>query len=184
MLGQARIVLYPWAGDAAAILLESSAPPMPSMWNGQPAGGRYVVAPRGASAALVGWRMIGGNNRELGRGARPIGSVAEAYRAIHDAKLAFSRPEVRMMLDPVAGWSWHISLDGERVAVSSRGYQRQRECEYGVEKFREHFPTAQLVVPTAPKPRVPRHPSLTMSIFLGAEGSSIVLAVPTNEVTT
>lgn len=183
MAAQARISLFPWAVNRVAIL-RSSPPPMPAMWSNLPSGGRYEPALPKERGGLVGWRMIGGNNREVGRCPHPSESAAEAYRVVHAAQLAVRQQEARMLCDAVAGWFWHISLDGEWLAVSSRGYQRQRECVFSLEQFLEFFPTARVVMPPAPRSRATRSGSLTVLTVPGVVGPMTGVAGQTDQVTT
>ncbi|MFE3588631.1 hypothetical protein ACFXOY_14015 [Streptomyces niveus] len=41
-------------------------------------------------------------------------------------------------------WTWRLDLDGERVAVSVRSYQRQRECHYSLDNFFRSVPHAPM----------------------------------------
>jgi hypothetical protein len=89
--------------------------------------------------------VIGANNRELGRGSRPSWRADEAYQAAREAQVALDLAVTRYWVDDIGRWFWNVSLAGEPIAVSSRGYRRQRECVYNVEQFREQFPAAQRV---------------------------------------
>lgn len=144
MAAQARIVLFSWVLTPAATRPDSPLPG-PSRWTTRPPQARYGPGSRRWGAGAIGWRVIGANNRELGRGALPAGSVDEACQAVRAAQLTFDRQMSRVLLDAGAFWSWHMSLDGHPVTVSSRGYHRQRECDYSLEQFRAQFPTAEVV---------------------------------------
>jgi hypothetical protein len=71
--------------------------------------------------------------------------VEEAYQAAHEAQAVLKGTVTRFWADDLGAWFWNIDLDGEELAVSGRGYRRQRECIYSIEQFREHFPTAAVV---------------------------------------
>ena len=82
--------------------------------------------------AGIGWRLLGANNRELGRSAL----------ASPDAESALSG-DAHIVHDPRTGhWAWHLDDDGEVVATSGRGFRHERECRYNLEQFREAAPTA------------------------------------------
>ena len=120
MAAQARIVLFSLGFDPGSNTARLAAPRTVEM--DHPASqARYGPGSRRWGAGAIGWRVIGANNRELGRGALPAGSVDEACQAVRAAQLTFGRRVARVMLDAGAFWSWHISLDGDPVAVSSRG---------------------------------------------------------------
>jgi hypothetical protein len=88
------------------------------------------------------WRLLSGNNRELGRGAcayqTEIGCRAAVTRIQVRSELCTSTVGVR----PAGQWWWQLELDGERMAVAGRGYQRQRECRYNLEQFMVALPFA------------------------------------------
>lgn len=174
MAGQARIILFTWIWTPPAVQQEPSTPGSPS-WT-QPLS---QVGDQGASrrvgAGLVGWRLIGANNRELGRAANPNWSVDEARQAVREVQLAFDRSLTRLSWSTVEGWSWQISLDGDVVAVSDRGYRRQRECAYSVELFRERLPTAEVLMPHTRRPR-------SKSIDALSHAPISVVAIPVGEI--
>jgi len=143
MTGLARIVLFTWLRALGGPPGESSLDP--SSWNGPPRRGKDQVSPRRVGPGLVGWRAIGANNRELGRCSRPSWRADEAYQAAREAQVALDRMVTRLWVDEIGRWLWNVSLAGEPIAVSSRGYRRQRECVYNAEQFRAQFPTARTV---------------------------------------
>jgi hypothetical protein len=155
MAGHARIVVYTWIRTPGAVVPEPARRQAPR--TGPPLRGRDQTASRRVGPGLVGWRVIGANNRELGRAAGPAWKVDEAYQAVHEAQLAFDRTTTHLGADAVGTWSWHISLGSEVVAVSSRGYRRQRECVYSADQFREQFPSAKVFASQVLEPRPTRH---------------------------
>jgi hypothetical protein len=155
MAAQARILLFSWVWTQEAVQ-QDVLPHGASRWSRRPPRGRTEVAVRPADKGLVGWRLVGANNRELGRSASPAGNVQEAYQAVHVAKATFGEQASGVLPHAGGSWSWHLSLDGDRVAVSSRSYLRQRECGYSLEHFRAVFPTAEVVAPPAHRFRAMR----------------------------
>lgn len=82
------------------------------------------------------WRLVGANNRELGRAPEPVGTEAACCEAV--ARLQARLPEAagRIKLAGTANtWSWAVECDGELLAVSGRAYLRQRECQYSLWQF-------------------------------------------------
>ena len=107
---------------------------------------RDEPAPVGADGRWTSWRLLGGNNHELGRGGvlHPDDEtcVTALLRLrtldVVDAAIVAIRRDA---------WWWQIDVDGERLATSARGYQRQRECRYNLDHFLAELPTA-----TVPEP--------------------------------
>lgn len=121
---------------------------------------RFLYVVRGAQRRpvgdeeSVGWRLIGSNHRELGRGAEAFAGFTECRAAllrlrerIADAKVLLTTSE------GAGGWSWRLEIDGRPVAVAGRLYQRQRDCQYNFGQFRNAVPVAQLAEPKPHRPR-------------------------------
>jgi len=91
----------------------------------------------------VGWRLLGSNNRELGRSATSFADAESALVAIGRARQLASEGEAHIVHDPRTGlWSWHLDGDSATAATSGRGFRYERECRYNLEQFREAAPTA------------------------------------------
>lgn len=98
------------------------------------------------------WRLLSGNNRELGRGASAheteLGCLAAITRSQIRAELCVTLVGAR----PTGQWWWQLELDGERIAVAGRVYQRQRECRYNLGQFLLALPVARIPLPSAGDP--------------------------------
>jgi hypothetical protein len=99
------------------------------------------------------WRLLSGNNREIGRGASAyeteLGCLAAITRSQVRAQLCASLVSAR----PTGQWWWQLELDGERIAVAGRVYQRQRECRYNLGQFLLALPAARIPLPSGTNPR-------------------------------
>ena len=98
---------------------------------------------------MVGWRTLGANNRDLGRAASAASGIEQSCESVHLLQGAFAQTTSRLVREAGVGWVWRIQLDDELVVVSSRSYQRQRECGYSLEQFGAVFPTAEVLAPAA-----------------------------------
>jgi hypothetical protein len=110
---------------------------------------RFQLIPGGRIAQAAGlsggvaWRLLGPNNRELGRSALAFVDAEAAHVAIASIRgLALTgKAHVLHQNDP-AHWAWSLD-DGELVvATSGRGFRHERECRLNLEHFREAAPTA------------------------------------------
>ncbi len=103
--------------------------------------GARLLGPVGSG--LVGWRLLGGNNRELGRSATVYPNAEAAATSVARVKRQAAEATSRFTLDRASGtWSWSLDLNGEVVAISGRGFRRERECRYNLEQFRIGAPSA------------------------------------------
>lgn len=107
----------------------------------------YAVVPRGSGRPRpartdpteVTWRLLSGNNRDLGRAAGGFPDVATCMAALERlrillpaATMAISSPDGRVR------WTWRLRVELPEpvdVAVSSRGYQRRVQAEAAATVF-------------------------------------------------
>ena len=84
------------------------------------------------------WRLLGANNRELGRGVGQLETVEECEQVIESLRrYPADRLDARISFDPHArGWSWLVALGPIEVARSARSFSRQRECLNSLDQFR------------------------------------------------
>jgi hypothetical protein len=92
------------------------------------------------------WRLLSGNNRELGRSATTFPLVDDAIAAVIQLRAGWHRLESHDVQETQPSqWSWVVTLDDVAVARSTRRYQRLRECRYSLAGFMEGLPIATVV---------------------------------------
>jgi hypothetical protein len=96
-----------------------------------------------SSEGGVSWRLLGTNNRELGRAAVSYADAEAAQQAIVRIRELALQGEAHIVHEPHGGrWAWHLDDAGVRVATSGRGFRHERECRYNLEQFRDAAPDA------------------------------------------
>lgn len=92
----------------------------------RPSGGRARRPPDGP----VTWRLLSGNNRDLGRAGAQYPDVEACLSAVSRVRAALARPQILVgSPDGRTRWSWRILVDSVDAAVSSRVYQRRVQAE-------------------------------------------------------
>ncbi|MEV6110137.1 hypothetical protein AB0M28_36345 [Streptomyces sp. NPDC051940] len=110
-----------------------------------------------AGGVPVTWRLVGGNNHELGRAASPFPDLAACRGAVALLRTGASALNgVLSMSGPRGMWLWQASLAGVPAAVSPRCYRRQREALYNLEHFLAALPVADLPGGMSTRPRLRR----------------------------
>lgn len=92
----------------------------------------------------VSWRLLGANNRELGRSAATfpdLDSCLAAVRELVDG-IAAATPSISSVRERTGTWNWRLSLGDRAVAVAGRPYLRHRECTYNLAHFLAAVPEA------------------------------------------
>ena len=94
----------------------------------------------------MGWRLLGGNNRELGRSPvwyPDVDSCREAVRSLK-REIGGVTSAITAAARPGGAWSWRLAVSGTPVAVAGRHYHRQRECAYNLNHFVAAVPDAMI----------------------------------------
>lgn len=101
-----------------------------------------------ASATLPAWRLVGGNNRVLGRAPEAFVDFETGYAAILflRSRIADALPVLGVAPD-TGGRTWRLEIDNVVVARSARTYLRGRENLYNLAHFMESVPLAELPAP-------------------------------------
>lgn len=95
-----------------------------------------------ASQPCFVWRLVGPNNRELGRSAQAYVDGAACRAGISFLRRQMEHLEARVWCDESARWLWRLELNGTPVANSARAYMRRREAAFNLEQFLAAVPTA------------------------------------------
>lgn len=143
-------------------------------WSRWQAGLRRIqLADQGPSTSWVAWRLVGANNRELGRSAQTYADLIDCSESVVRLRQTVLTAQSAVSVDPSTGcWYWRLDVDGVPVASAGRAYQRQRECLYSLEQFQRAAPAAASVVQTlidlrdpAPAPEALPHPRRSLEIL-------------------
>lgn len=97
------------------------------------------------SASLPAWRLVGGNNRVLGRAPESFVDFETGFAAILflRARIADALPVLGVAPD-TGGRTWRLEIDDVVVARSARTYLRGRENLYNLAHFLDSVPLADL----------------------------------------
>jgi hypothetical protein len=105
----------------------------------------WRAAQGGNSANGVAWRLLGGNNHELGRSIPAYRSLEEAIAAVADLRASLEDCAAFVAPSAVTSrWGWRLVTNNVDVAASGRWYQREREARYNLEQFMLAAPQAQV----------------------------------------
>ena len=126
---------------------------------------RFLLVPgaRLSGAGGVGWRLVGANNRGLGRGARTYPDPRSALAAIDRVRVAAGAAPADVERDPDrGGWSWRLDEGTTALVVSGRRFRHEWEARRNLARFRQEAPSApmggpagQEAVPGRARPRRP-----------------------------
>jgi hypothetical protein len=109
-----------------------------------------LVGDTGPDGAWIAWRVAGANSRELGRSARVYPDLRSCQDSIVQMGEGATRGESLVAMDFASGlWGWRLDIDGVTVAVSGRGYRRERECRYNLRQFLSAVASAAATTPRA-----------------------------------
>jgi hypothetical protein len=84
---------------------------------------------------LIRWRLLSGNNRELGRGVRISASVAECLTHLAAVRDEFLEATTRIRRGPTGEWCWDVLVRGQAVASAGHGYPRLIRCQQALAMF-------------------------------------------------
>jgi hypothetical protein len=94
----------------------------------------------------VRWRLLSGNNREIGRGAMAYPDVETCQIAIKELQSNLDELESRLRRVRPSAWIWELLRDGEMAAFAGHAFDRMIRCRQGLGQF-----SAQLMdAPVAP----------------------------------
>jgi hypothetical protein len=112
---------------------------------GQPHGGQAHFQLFAAQAqSAVRWRLLSGNNRDLGRSVESYPDAASCLVAIKElvVMLDVLQPQVRRR--GPNQWQWALLIDTRAVVSGAHAYDRQVRCDQAVRQFLEHAATGHV----------------------------------------
>lgn len=123
------------------------------------AGPAAEVRATGWDDVLV-WRLLGTNNRELGRSAdqfETLDACLKAVEAARDLIQVTDQPRIYFTTDEGTGYSWWWSVERARshFITAARTFSRQRDCLTNFEEFRANAVVA-VVTSAVPQRRSER----------------------------
>lgn len=122
-----------------------------------------------ASQPCFVWRLVGPNNRELGRSAQAYADTAACRAGVSFLRRQLDHLEVRVWCDNSTRWLWRLDLNGAPVANSARAYMRRREAVFNLEQFVKAVPIA--AAPGAPRTAAAGHPTPAAPAALADEAA-------------
>ena len=90
------------------------------------------------------WRLLSGNNRELGRGTERFDSLESCHLGIKQLQCAMPELDCTVHRAESSTWIWRVCRDGEVVISSGHQYDRLIRCNQGLAHFLEKFLEAQI----------------------------------------
>jgi hypothetical protein len=133
--------------------------------------------PHSAMAPSTAWRLVGGNNRELGRSALPYPDVATCLAAVTFLREHLNEADTLLANTSTTGlWLWRLNIGDRWMAVAGRSYLRRRECQYNLAQFVAEAPTATF--PSAISGRLEVHGRQRVALPLSPSSPSQISVSP------
>jgi uncharacterized protein YegP (UPF0339 family) len=99
----------------------------------------------GEGAAAVRWRLLSGNNRDMGRGVLVYRDPESCRSGIREVLDRLDELEPVLVPEPNNNtWRWFLRYKGEPVVASGHPYDRKVRCKEGHSQFMRHAPSAQI----------------------------------------
>jgi len=87
------------------------------------------------ASGSVRWRLLGGNNRELGRGVLEYPDAdacrADVLRILNDAPFL----DAAIVRADRSRWAWRLRRDGVDVVTAGHAFHRRSQCEEALARF-------------------------------------------------
>lgn len=95
-------------------------------------------------SAPVRWRLLGGNNRELGRGAVMYEDRESCCMGVKHLQSIAAELDQSVQRTGSSTWVWQLSLEGALIASSGHRYDRLIRCRQGLTHFVAEFATCEI----------------------------------------
>ncbi len=98
---------------------------------------------------VVNWRLLGGNNRDLGRGFEPFPDAEACRLGIKNLLARLDQTETSLLRTEASRWEWRLRQDGQVVARSGHTFDRRTRCEQASLLFLSLAPLAETTEATS-----------------------------------
>lgn len=109
-----------------------------------PASGFHFQLYAPAVGPAVKWRLLSGNNRDMGRGVLTYRGAAACSAGITEVLRWLDELDPIFVPDGNNSWRWFLRYKGEPIVTSGHAYDRKVRCKEGHEQFLRHAPEAQI----------------------------------------
>jgi len=97
------------------------------------------------------WRLVGANNRELGRSVTTFPSYPECRDAATNVQKQIDHLSPCLLTDAASGrWTWRADIAGEPVASCQRWFDRERTCRASLGNFIDSIAAAEFAPDVTP----------------------------------
>jgi hypothetical protein len=96
------------------------------------------------ASAPIRWRLLSGNNRDIGRGVKDFADAETCRVGIKELQTNLHELRSRLVRAQDSAWSWQL-LDGDvAVVLASAHFDRQIRCEQALDGFRSMLEHASI----------------------------------------
>jgi hypothetical protein len=92
----------------------------------------------------VRWRLLSGNNRELGRGLAQFEDLESCRLGIKELQSLTAELEPSVQRSGSSTWTWLLSHGGQPVATAGHRYDRLIRCRQGLTHFVVQLATCEI----------------------------------------
>jgi hypothetical protein len=110
----------------------------------RPPGRAHIQLFASDESAPVRWRLLSGNNRELGRGIGEYEDSESCRLGIKHLQAVAKDLEHSVQRCSSSTWTWGLALGGVQVASSGHQYDRLIRCRQGLVHFVAQFATCEI----------------------------------------
>jgi hypothetical protein len=98
------------------------------------------------ATAPVQWRLLSGNNRDIGHGASEYRDIETCRLAVKELQHGVDDAQSSVRRTSTNQWCWQLTRNGVAVAVSAHGFDRLIRCEQGLDYFRAGIRDAEIAI--------------------------------------
>jgi hypothetical protein len=99
---------------------------------------------RAAAGGPVGWRLLGGNHRPIGRSVGSFADPAECLQALAVVLTLLDALECAVSRQPLNQWGWLLRHRGIDLVASAHSYDRQVRALNAQAQFRSQAAAARI----------------------------------------